>query len=415
MFKSKEHGNASHSGEKEFRASKRQTEITREIKMAEPGIKSAGNSENPEGLDKHEDKFRVEDGISIICDGAGGYKGAEVAASLAVEAVFDKLKDHKGTPSMSAKDAEKLMSDAIKEANAKILRMKELPGYEDMGTTVSATMLYWDTDTGKVRAAIGQVGDSHIYLHRGNDLKRISPEDSVLGEMEQLGVDIDTDNILEGWTLGGALEELREEDLKIEQATRSGGEITAHRNKVENLISYFDKKIDPRSGKRMTELDLKQLKNMMTRALGEENIEPHILSSGPLKEGDLLVSCSDALTDNNTRKQITDEINTVAELDPAEASAVLTDFAVKSMNENNSMFNKKDNATVTVTKINKLELPEEIELSDKDIEEVEEEEDVPDLTEYLDSDASDFDIDIVIEDSEESIEDEEEVKKRIAS
>lgn len=101
-----------------------------------------------------------EYGVFAVADGVGGTQAGEVASKMAVEILaeaFVNLKSHD--------DAEEIMKEAIKKANAAVYQMsKELPQLSSMATTIVALHVKNNI------ATIGHVGDSRLYRldPRGN-------------------------------------------------------------------------------------------------------------------------------------------------------------------------------------------------------------------------------------------------------
>ncbi len=101
-----------------------------------------------------------EYGVFAVADGVGGAQAGEVASKMAVEILaeaFVNLKSHD--------DAEEIMKEAIKKANAAVYQMsKELPQLSSMATTIVALHVKNNI------ATIAHVGDSRLYRldPRGN-------------------------------------------------------------------------------------------------------------------------------------------------------------------------------------------------------------------------------------------------------
>lgn len=175
----------------------------------------------------NEDSLLVGEGrdetLFAVADGIGGFEAGEVASSIATEAL---------------KELEPLnpLEDAIREANRRILAAargdERLSG---MGTTVVA-MRFGGTRE-EPTAEISHVGDSRAYLLRGDDLKPVTEDHSLVAELVRSG------------------------DLTRAQASEH------------------------------------PQKNLITRALGAEeevDVDTAVL---PVEAGDRLLLCSDGLSD----------------------------------------------------------------------------------------------------------------------
>jgi len=125
----------------------------------------------------NEDALLVGEGedetLFVVADGIGGFEAGEVASSLAV-AVLKELQ-----PDESFKAA-------IGEANRRIVAAgrgdEKLSG---MGTTVVA--IRFGGKQGEPVAEVAHVGDSRAYLMRGDDMKPITEDHSLVAELVRSG------------------------------------------------------------------------------------------------------------------------------------------------------------------------------------------------------------------------------------
>ncbi len=120
-------------------------------------------------------------GFIVLADGMGGHSAGDVASKIVVTEIFSELK-------MRADDAEQLEADignilhsAVICANECVGRMaSEIPRMQGMGSTLVAPIvignrLYWIS-----------VGDSPLYMFRGNRLFRLNEEHSLKRRMATL-------------------------------------------------------------------------------------------------------------------------------------------------------------------------------------------------------------------------------------
>ncbi len=114
--------------------------------------------------------------LAVVADGMGGHNAGEVAAGEAV-GIFHKVLF--GSSGDALKDA---LLRAVSEANSKIYEMsihkKKLSG---MGTTITACV----AEEKKVTAV--QVGDSRLYLIRGNKITQITKDHSLVEMLVESG------------------------------------------------------------------------------------------------------------------------------------------------------------------------------------------------------------------------------------
>ena len=126
---------------------------------------------------------REEDGIFVVADGMGGYRGGEIASKLAVSTIerafITKTFDGPADEAIPRRACE--LVRAIQMANEAILERAEgdnqLAG---MGTTICAARF----SANKQRLYVGHVGDSRVYCFRGGKLRQMTSDHT----MRDLGV-----------------------------------------------------------------------------------------------------------------------------------------------------------------------------------------------------------------------------------
>jgi PPM family protein phosphatase len=118
----------------------------------------------------NEDTFVVQPPLYAVCDGMGGANAGEVASGLAAETLAGEVAG--GTPLHAAAEA----------ANAAVFqRAHDNLEQTGMGTTLTAFVLEGDT------ARFAHIGDSRAYLLRDGDLRQVSDDHSLVGEMVRDG------------------------------------------------------------------------------------------------------------------------------------------------------------------------------------------------------------------------------------
>src|SRR5712691_953996 len=168
-----------------------------------------------------------EVGLYVVCDGLGGRNAGEVASRLADQAIRDAAKNQ--------------------------------PDQEGMGTTVVSAML-----NGQV-LSVAHVGDSRMYLIRGDAIEPLTADHSLVAEQVRLGL------------------------LTEEEAERSPQQ------------------------------------SIITRALGIDDAVDVELDEVPLAQGDALLLCSDGLTRGVKPAAILDVVR--RERDPQAAAERLVKLA----------------------------------------------------------------------------------------
>jgi len=178
-------------------------------------------------------------GLYVVCDGMGGRNAGEVASSLAVEVIQRHLREAEADatlallgqfdPKFSVRTNR--LASALRLANQVVHGAAgSQPDRKGMGTTVVAALL-----TGHV-LSVAHIGDSRLYLIRGEDIQPLTEDHSLVAEQVRRGI------------------------LTEEEAERSSQ------------------------------------KNIVTRALGIEESVAVDLDELPLQAGDWLLLCSDGLT-----------------------------------------------------------------------------------------------------------------------
>lgn len=146
----------------------------------------------------NEDAFLCDEELQLflVADGMGGHNAGEVASRLAIEAVSGFIRRSADADEFSwpygidphlSVDGNRLRT-AIYLANRRVFRAAEShDDYVGMGTTLVGALL---TPT---RLVVGHVGDSRLYLHRKDELLRLTTDDSWVATI--LAQDLDAASI----------------------------------------------------------------------------------------------------------------------------------------------------------------------------------------------------------------------------
>ncbi len=115
--------------------------------------------------------------LFVVADGMGGHAGGDVASALAIGRL--KHLDH-AYPTTAA--AELSLQQAIAETATDLIgTVRERPELAGMGTTVSALAMVDDY------AVIAHIGDSRIYLYRGDQLTQITTDHTFVQRLVDSG------------------------------------------------------------------------------------------------------------------------------------------------------------------------------------------------------------------------------------
>jgi protein phosphatase len=220
----------------------------------------------------NEDSFVADSDrrLFVVADGMGGHGAGEVASRLAIEAVASFINRSAADTDFSwpygletslSFEGNRLRT-AIHLANRRVFRAAESnDDYSGMGTTIVGLLVNGTS------VAIGHVGDSRMYLLRGNHIEQVTADDS--------------------WA-----------------AT-----VLAH---------------DPKTTK--TDLAHHPMRNVLTNALGaREQVDVH-LTERALEPGDVMLLCSDGLHGVLDPNELRDIL--VAQTDVDAAARQLVDTAL---------------------------------------------------------------------------------------
>ena len=182
--------------------------------------------------------------LCILADGMGGYKGGEIASSLATASARQYIESNFSNIETTTENIQKLIKDAMEYANRIVYeKSKENEELEQMGTTLEICIMYGN------KVYMGHIGDSRIYRIRKNIIRRITTDHSYV-------------------------------ETLVKDGTITREEAFYH----------------PR-------------KNMLMKALGcAGSIEPDITAKGFLP-GDIILMCSDGLTNMLHEDEIYNIIN----------------------------------------------------------------------------------------------------------
>lgn len=156
-------------------------------------LRHAANSDVGVKRTHNEDSFLVNPalGLFVVADGMGGHAGGETASRVAVTTIEQELvaarqKHAEAFASPGSLEVTPL-ADVVREAleaacSAVFHTAKANPGLDGMGTT-STALLVWGG-----YALAGHVGDSRLYMVRGDHIQQISEDHSLVNEQVKAGI-----------------------------------------------------------------------------------------------------------------------------------------------------------------------------------------------------------------------------------
>lgn len=141
--------------------------------------------------DQNEDALLVDDelGLYVVCDGMGGHAAGEVASRTAIETIRARVRVRLPSvvaiepPERRVAALAELLRDAVERANAKIFGFGARdPEQRGAGTTCTALLVSGSA------AVLAHVGDSRLYLLRGDGCHQISTDHTFIAEALRRGL-----------------------------------------------------------------------------------------------------------------------------------------------------------------------------------------------------------------------------------
>jgi serine/threonine protein phosphatase PrpC len=138
-------------------------------------MRYAALSETGRVRDNNEDSYHADGRVFIVADGMGGHRAGEVASAAAIEEFLSSEDESREESPLER------MRAGIQAANHALYHMAlNNPRLEGMGTTFTAVLL-------EGYAYLGHVGDSRAYLYRGNELRLLTRDHSLVDKMVREG------------------------------------------------------------------------------------------------------------------------------------------------------------------------------------------------------------------------------------
>ena len=120
--------------------------------------------------------------LCILADGMGGYKGGEIASSLATNSAREYIERKFELIKHSDEEIMNLIKESMEYANEIVYdKAKANEELEQMGTTLEVCLLYNE------KAYIGHIGDSRIYRIRKKIIRRITTDHSYVEKLVKDG------------------------------------------------------------------------------------------------------------------------------------------------------------------------------------------------------------------------------------
>ena len=124
-----------------------------------------------------DEQFRQKGRLAMVADGMGGYEGGQDASRIAVEVIQDVYAN------TADSDPRSLLIAGFEAAHRNILdTARRQPELHGMGTTCTAVALL------AKQIYFAHIGDSRLYLVRGNTISRLTHDHSYVGRLVESGV-----------------------------------------------------------------------------------------------------------------------------------------------------------------------------------------------------------------------------------
>lgn len=123
--------------------------------------------------------------LFVIADGMGGYEGGEIASALASkvvsESVSKSLVELVESSGGGSQRVSSLLMDAVLAAGVEVFKQSQIRK-NGMGTTLVAALIMGNT------AYVVNVGDSRAYLLRGDQLRQVTADHSLVASLVSAGL-----------------------------------------------------------------------------------------------------------------------------------------------------------------------------------------------------------------------------------
>ena len=135
----------------------------------------------------NQDYFYISESLDdiqlyILADGMGGYKGGEIASSMATACVKSYIENNYKQITKDRESLIQLIGSSMEYANMVIYeKSKEVKELEGMGTTLEICLIYNN------KVYIGHVGDSRIYRVRKHIIRKLTQDHSYVQKLVKDG------------------------------------------------------------------------------------------------------------------------------------------------------------------------------------------------------------------------------------
>ena len=135
----------------------------------------------------NQDAYYISDSSSevklyLLADGMGGYKGGEIASTLAIKCARNYIENNFKDISKDRESLIQLVASSMEYANMVVYeKAKEDKELEGMGTTLEVCLIYNN------KVYIGHIGDSRIYRIRKDFIRKLTQDHSYVQKLVKDG------------------------------------------------------------------------------------------------------------------------------------------------------------------------------------------------------------------------------------
>lgn len=128
-------------------------------------------------------------GLYLVADGMGGHSAGDVASAMAISAALSTVRERRDllaqvqAGELAARELMPLVQSAINAANEAVRAAAEQdPSKQGMGCTLTLLLI------AGTRGIMGHVGDSRLYVSRGDRVHQLSHDQTVAADLVREGV-----------------------------------------------------------------------------------------------------------------------------------------------------------------------------------------------------------------------------------
>ena len=150
-------------------------------------IKAYAKSDVGKVREMNQDSYYISNSLDevqlyMLADGMGGYKGGEIASSLAIQTAKSYIENNFKEISKDKDSIIQLLGSSMEYANMVVYeKSKENKELEGMGTTLEIALIYNN------KVFIGHIGDSRIYRIRKDFIRKLTQDHSYVQKLVKDG------------------------------------------------------------------------------------------------------------------------------------------------------------------------------------------------------------------------------------